>query len=73
MSSIVKHSINIAGHKTSISLEDEFWTGLRRIAGERDINLSDLVARINADRNDSNLSSAIRTFVLGFYQEQASD
>jgi predicted DNA-binding ribbon-helix-helix protein len=72
MSSIVKHSISISGRKTSVSLEDEFWKGLRSIAGERNTKLSDLVARIKADRSERNLSSAIRLFVLGFYQEQAS-
>ena len=65
-----KHSIAIAGHKTSISLEDAFWGGLQEIAKERRETLSDLVATINADRQHANLSSAIRLFVLGFYRDQ---
>ena len=72
MSSIVKRSIAVSGHKTSVSLEEEFWKGLREIAGERNAKISDLVASIKANRSESNLSSGIRLFVLGFYQEQAS-
>jgi predicted DNA-binding ribbon-helix-helix protein len=70
-SPIRKRSIIIAGQKPSISLEDEFWDDLRRIAGGRDATLSDLVAIIDADRH-GNLSSAIRLFVLGFYRDQIS-
>jgi predicted DNA-binding ribbon-helix-helix protein len=69
--SIVKHSIVIAGHKTSISLEDGFWTSFREIARERNVTLSELAALVNSDRQPgSNLSSAIRCFVLGFYRDQ---
>ena len=67
-STIVKRSIVIAGHKTSVSLEDAFWKGLKAIASERDINLSELVASIDSDRKHSNLSSAIRLYVLNYYQ-----
>jgi predicted DNA-binding ribbon-helix-helix protein len=72
-SSVLKRSIIIAGHKTSVSLEDEFWNGLKQIAGGRDSTLSDLVAIIDADRQHANLSSAIRLFVLGYYRDQISD
>ena len=71
-SSILKRSIVVAGHKTSVSLEDAFWNELRRIAGGRDATLSDLVTIIDADRQHGNLSSAIRLFVLGFYRDQIS-
>jgi predicted DNA-binding ribbon-helix-helix protein len=71
-SSIVKRSIIIAGHKTSVSLEDAFWTGLKEIAGSRDMTLSDLVAAIDGDRRHSNLSSAIRLYVLDHYRRQVS-
>jgi predicted DNA-binding ribbon-helix-helix protein len=67
---VVKRSIIIAGHKTSVSLEDAFWKGLKEIAGERDMTLSDLVTSIDSDRRDGNLSSAIRLFVLGRYQSE---
>jgi predicted DNA-binding ribbon-helix-helix protein len=69
-SPVIKHSIVIGGHKTSISLEDAFWKGLREIASGRDVSLSDLVASIDTDRQHTNLSSAVRLFVLGFYRDQ---
>ena len=66
---IVQRSIVVAGHKTSVSLEDEFWQGLKEIAIERDVTLSNLVAEIGGDRH-GNLSSAIRLFVLGQYRDR---
>jgi predicted DNA-binding ribbon-helix-helix protein len=72
-SPVVKRSIVIAGHKTSVSLEDAFWTGLKEIAAERHVTLSDMVAVIDQDRRHGNLSSAIRLFVLDFYRKQLSD
>ena len=67
-SPVIKRSIVIAGHKTSVSLEDAFWTGLKEIAGDRSMTLSDLVATIDTDRRQGNLSSAIRLFVLDHYR-----
>jgi len=67
---IVKNFISFAGRKTTISLEDAFWTALKEIAGGRDVTLSDLVAIIDADREHKSLSSAIRVFVLAFYRDQ---
>lgn len=61
---IVKRSLAIAGHRTSISLEDAFWEGLRHIAEERKLSVAALVAEIDATRGANNLSSAIRVFVL---------
>ncbi|HTT48133.1 MAG TPA: ribbon-helix-helix domain-containing protein [Pseudolabrys sp.] len=72
-SPVVKRSIVIAGHKTSVSLEDAFWTSLKEIAGDRGITLSDLVATIDTGRRAGNLSSAIRLFVLDHYRGQAGD
>jgi predicted DNA-binding ribbon-helix-helix protein len=69
-SSVLKRSIVIAGHKTSVSLEDEFWDSLKEIASERGMTLGELVSAIDANRNHNNLSSAIRLFVLGFYRER---
>lgn len=69
-SPVVKRSIVIAGHKTSVSLEDAFWKCLKEIAGSRNITLSDLVASIDTDRRHGNLSSAIRLFVLDHYRTQ---
>ena len=72
-SPVVKRSIVVAGHKTSVSLEDEFWKGLKEIAGGRDTTLSDLVATIDTRRQHGNLSSAIRHFVLDFYRSHLFD
>ena len=71
-SSVSKRSIVIAGHKTSVSLEDEFWNSLKEIARERGTALTALVAAIDDNREHANLSSAIRLFVLGVYRDQAS-
>jgi len=72
-SPVVKRSIVIAGHKTSVSLEDAFWKGLKEIATERNVTLSELVASIDSDRQHGNLSSGIRLFVLDHYRSQISD
>ena len=72
-SPVVKRSIVIAGHKTSVSLEDAFWKGLKEIAIGREMTLSDLVASIDTDRRHGNLSSAIRLFVLDFYRAQSDE
>jgi predicted DNA-binding ribbon-helix-helix protein len=72
-SPVVKRSIVIAGHKTSVSLEDAFWKGLKEIAGARDTTLSDLVAAIDSERQHGNLSSAIRLYVLDFYRNRPSE
>jgi predicted DNA-binding ribbon-helix-helix protein len=63
----------IAGHKTSVSLEDAFWKGLKEIADARNMTLSDIVASIDSQRRHGNLSSAIRLFVLDFYRGQSID
>ena len=63
-SQVVKRSIVIDGHKTSVSLEDAFWTGLREIAQAQHATLSTLVGEIDRTRQQGNLSSAIRLFVL---------
>ena len=70
-SPVVKRSIVIAGHKTSVSLEDAFWRGLKDIATSRNLTLSDLVATIDGGRRQGNLSSAIRLFVLDHYRNRA--
>ena len=68
---ILKRSIVVSGHKTSISLEDEFWNCLREIAGERgEKYVSKLVSDINAEREFGNLSSAIRMYILRHYRDQ---
>ena len=67
-SPVVKRSIVIAGHKTSVSLEDAFWSGLKEVAASRNMTLSELVASIDTNRRQGNLSSAIRLFVLDYYR-----
>jgi predicted DNA-binding ribbon-helix-helix protein len=67
---MVKRSVVIAGHKTSVSIENEFWEGLVETAKERGVSASELVTSINANRHHANLSSAVRLFVLQRYQMQ---
>jgi predicted DNA-binding ribbon-helix-helix protein len=67
---VVKRSVVVAGHKTSVSLEDAFWKSLKEIAGYRHMTLSALVAAIDSERHDGNLSSVIRLFVFKFYRDQ---
>jgi predicted DNA-binding ribbon-helix-helix protein len=69
-SGIIKRSVVVAGRKTSVSLEDQFWDALKEIARIHNVRLSDLVAGIDDDRKFANLSSAIRLFVLNFYRDQ---
>ena len=68
---VVKHSIFLAGRKTSVSLEDEFWTALKEIAGSRHVTLSELFSGIDKRRQHSNLSSTLRLFVLEYYRGKA--
>jgi predicted DNA-binding ribbon-helix-helix protein len=70
---VLKRSIAFAGRKTSVSLEDAFWTGLKEIANRRDISVSDLVAAIDSEREGGNLSSAIRLFVLDGCRNEHSE
>ena len=69
-SSVVKRSIVLGGHKTSVSLEDPFWDELKKIAHARQVTLSELVANIDGGRKQSNLSSTIRQFVLEHFQNE---
>ena len=70
---IVKRSIVVAGHKTSVSLEDAFWHALKDIARERGQSLRSLVAAIDAGREGGNLSSAVRLHVLDHYRRKSVD
>jgi predicted DNA-binding ribbon-helix-helix protein len=69
-SSIVKRSIVIDGHKTSVSLEDPFWADLKKIAQAKQVTLSKLVTAIDGTREQSNLSSALRLFVLHHFRNE---
>ena len=68
---VIKHSLSIAGHRTSISLEAAFWRALRQIAAARDISIAMLAAEIDTERGEANLSSAIRVYVLAATQHGA--
>jgi len=63
-----KRSLTIAGHRTSIALEPQFWDALESIARAREISLPALIAEIDQTREESNLSSAIRLAVLAWYR-----
>ncbi|EKS31365.1 MAG: ribbon-helix-helix domain-containing protein [Afipia felis] len=67
-SPVVKRSIVVAGHKTSVSLEEAFWNGMKEISSARGMTLSELVGEIDGQRKQGNLSSAIRLFVLDHYR-----
>jgi predicted DNA-binding ribbon-helix-helix protein len=69
-SSVDKRSVSIAGRSTSVSLEKLFWDCLQEIAEERGQSLRQLIASIDAERKEGNLSSAIRLFILGDYQHR---
>jgi len=71
-SPVVKRSIVVAGHKTSVSLEEAFWNGMKEISGLRNMTLSELVGEIDSNRQQGNLSSAIRLFVLDYFKSRAS-
>jgi predicted DNA-binding ribbon-helix-helix protein len=66
-----KRSLVIAGHRTSISLEDDFWDALRDLAGERGLSVPALAAEVDASRGAANLSSALRVAVLRHYRAAA--
>ena len=61
---VIKRSLEIAGHRTSVSLEDAFWRELRAIAQSHNQSVASLVANVDAARGEANLSSALRVFVL---------
>jgi predicted DNA-binding ribbon-helix-helix protein len=69
---VVKRSIVIAGHKTSVSLEDAFWSELKDFADKNDQTLSTVVSDIDTRRHQGNLSSAIRLFVLDNARSRAT-
>ncbi|MDR3471510.1 MAG: ribbon-helix-helix domain-containing protein [Devosia sp.] len=67
-----KRSLSIAGHRTSIALEPEFWAGLDAIATERHLPLSALIREIDETRQTPNLSSALRVAVLSWCQQRVT-
>ena len=71
MTTITKRSISVNGNRTSVSLEDEFWQGLREIAKKEGRAITELVEQINRETHNVNLSSAIRVFVLKRFRASA--
>ena len=71
-SPIMKRSIVVAGHKTSVSLEAAFWNSMKEISGQRSVTLSELVGEVETRRQQGNLSSAIRLFVLDYFKTRAA-
>ena len=71
-SPVVKRSVIVGGHKTSVSLEESFWSDMKDIAGQRGMTLSELVSEIDKNRQQGNLSSAIRLFVLDHFKSLAA-
>ncbi|MGP0104225.1 ribbon-helix-helix domain-containing protein [Rhodoblastus sp.] len=69
---IRKHSLVIAGHRTSVSLEAAFWDALREWAQERGMSVAALVAEVDAARGEANLSSALRVRLLEYFREKAA-
>jgi len=65
---VIKRSVLISGRKTSVSLENEFWDALHEIAEHQNLALSALVEQIDKDRDNINLSSAIRVFVFTYFR-----
>ena len=65
-----KRSVTISGHRTSVSLEAPFWDALREIAEQDGISLNALITKIDAERSISNLSSALRIFVLEWFRSR---
>ena len=70
---IIKRSIVLNGHKTSVSLENEFWEGLRQIADAQKSKVSAMVQQIDRERTNRNLSSAIRIFVFNHFRERLAN
>ncbi|MBI1219347.1 MAG: aryl-sulfate sulfotransferase [Rhodobacteraceae bacterium] len=68
----VKHSLTLAGHRTSVSLEAAFWQAFREIAATRGQGINTLAAEIDAARGDVGLASAIRVFVLDAVRTKSS-
>ena len=69
---VVKRSVSLEGHKTSVSLEDEFWTALKEIAAVQKVATQVLILKARSVHAGRNLSSSIRLFVLDHYRQRAA-
>ncbi len=73
MSRPLKRSVRIAGHRTSLSVEPQFWEALAAIARRRKASLATIIAEIDGRRGDTNLSSAVRLYILAEIQNRGGD
>jgi predicted DNA-binding ribbon-helix-helix protein len=64
-----KRSLVIAGHSTSISLEDDFWDALREMAAKKGLSVAALVSQVDSTRGSANLCSALRVMILSHYRD----
>lgn len=62
-----KYTLRVAGATTSLSVDEEFWDGLKEIASEKQVNVTTLVNEINSARQSPNLSAAVRIFVIEYF------
>jgi predicted DNA-binding ribbon-helix-helix protein len=69
---VAKRSVVVGGHKTSVSLEEPFWSGMKEISRQRGVTLYEVVDEIDTNRQQGNLSSAIRLFVLDHFKSRAA-
>ena len=69
MSSTNKHTVVINGHNTSVFVEDDFWVELKKISNEKRVSISELISLIDQNKKKSNLSSAIRLYILNHLRE----
>ncbi len=67
---VVKRSLSIAGHATSISLEEPFWRALKKLAARRSLSVPELIGAIDRERGEANLSSAVRVAVLRALEDE---
>ena len=67
---MIKKSIRLSGHATSLALEQEFWDALCEIAGQNEMSLNDLITYQDCHRKDVNLASHLRVYVLNYYKDQ---
>lgn len=69
-----KRSLTLRGHRTSVSLEDDFWRAFRDIAEEKSLAINELASQIDAERDmETGLATAIRLYVLRYYKQKTSD
>jgi predicted DNA-binding ribbon-helix-helix protein len=72
-SALVSRNVTVNGRRTSLRLEPELWESLQEIAHRESVTVNDIVARVDARRVEGGLTSAVRTFVLGYFRHAATE